>query len=35
VGVVLAGVTESRFDAVAVDRDRRLVGVLLHHREQV
>jgi len=35
VGVVLAGEDERRLDRVAVDRDRRLGGVLLDDREQV
>ena len=35
VGVVHAGVDERLLDAVAVDRDRGLVGVLLDDREQV
>ena len=35
IGVVLAGVDERVADALAVDRDRRLVGVLLDDREQV
>ena len=35
VGVVLAGEHERLLDAVAVDRDERLVGVLLDDREEV
>ena len=35
VGVVLAGVDEGVLDALAIDRDSGLVGVLLDDREQV
>ena len=35
VGVVLAGEDERRLDPVALDRDRRLVGVLLDDREEI
>jgi hypothetical protein len=35
IGVVLAGVDERLLDALAVDDDRGLVGVLLDDREQV
>jgi hypothetical protein len=35
VGVVLAGEHECLRDALAVDRDQRVVGVLLDDREQV
>jgi hypothetical protein len=35
VGVVLAGEDERRLDLLAVDRDRRRVGVLLDDREDV
>jgi hypothetical protein len=34
-GVVGARVDERRLDPVAVDRDRRLLGMLLDDREQV
>jgi hypothetical protein len=35
IGVVAAGIDERLAHAIAVDRDRRLVGVLLDDREQV
>jgi hypothetical protein len=35
VGVVLAGEDERRSDGVTVDRDQRLLGVLLDDREEV
>jgi hypothetical protein len=35
ISVVLTGVTEGSLNGLPVDRDRRLIGMLLNDREQV